>query len=339
MHIASLIGQNLLLNRGKAKDMSLVKWAVFFMSVAFASCSLGQAYPAKAVRMIIPFPPGGSNDVVGRVIASQLSERLGQSVVIDNRGGAGGSIGINAAAKSAPDGYTLLLVSVGYPMSIALGRMTVESMQSFIPVASLGTGPSVLVVPAALPVNSVKELVALAKSKPGALNAGSAGPGSFQHLATELFKLQAGIDIVIVQYKGGGPALTDTIAGQVQLNVGSVIQNLPHVRSGKLKALGMGGHKRIPAMPEVPTFAEAGVAGAEANNWWGIVAPVGTSIAILGRLQQEIGAILESAETRKRFELEGAEVLRLAPTEFMQLMSAETAKWTRVVKVAGIKAE
>jgi tripartite-type tricarboxylate transporter receptor subunit TctC len=304
-----------------------------------AAMAAAQPYPAKPVRLVIPFPPGGSNDVVGRVIAAQLTERLGQTVIVDNRGAGGGIIGINATAKSPADGYTLLLVSVGYPVSIALGRMPAESLQWFAPVASVATGPSLLVVPTAVPVSSLMDLVALAKRKPGELNAGAAGPGSFQHLATELFRLQAGIDIVIVQYKGGGPALTDTIAGQVQMNVGSVIQNLPHVRSGKLKALGIGGPKRISALPDVPTFAEAGLPGAEATNWWGIVAPAGTPAAAIGRIQQEMAAILDSEDARKRFELEGAEVLRMSAPEFARFMAAETTKWTRVVKEAGIKAE
>jgi len=307
--------------------------------ILIALPAAAQDYPARPVKLVIPFPPGGSNDVVGRVIAAQLSERLGQSVVVENRGGGGGTLGINAAAKSAPDGYTLLLVSVGYPMSIALGAMPRESLQWFTPVASVGTGPSILVVPAALPARTVQELVALAKAKPGALNAGSAGPGSFQHLATELFRLQAGIDIVIVQYKGGGPALTDTIAGIVQMNVGSVIQNLPHVRSGKLRALGIGGAKRIAAAPEIPTFAEAGLPNAEASNWWGIVVPAGTPAPAVERLRREILTLLDSADTRKRFELEGAEVLRTTQDEFTQLIATETDKWTRVVKQAGIKAE
>jgi tripartite-type tricarboxylate transporter receptor subunit TctC len=304
-----------------------------------SSAALAQSYPNRAVRLIIPFPPGGSNDVVGRVIAAQLSGKLGQQVVVENRGGGGGTLGINSAAKSSPDGYTLLLISVGYPVSIALGQMPRESIQWFTPIAAIGSGPSILVVPASTPANSVQELIALAKREPGKLNAGSAGPGSFQHLATELFRLQAGIDIVIVQYKGGGPALTDTMAGIVQMNVGSVIQNLPHVRSGKLRALGIGGHKRIAAAPEIPTFAEAGLQGAEANNWWGLVAPVGTPAAALDRVRQELGAILDSEDTRKRFELEGAEVLRMSPAEFSAHISAETAKWTRVVKEANIKVE
>jgi tripartite-type tricarboxylate transporter receptor subunit TctC len=308
--------------------------------LGIASCvALAQPYPNHAVRLIIPFPPGGSNDVVGRVIAAQLSTKLGQQVVVENRGGGGGTLGINAAAKSPADGYTLLLISVGYPVSIALGQMPRESIQWFTPIASIGSGPSILVVPASTPANSVQELIDLAKRQPGKLNAGSAGPGSFQHLATELFRLQAGIDIVIVQYKGGGPALTDTMAGIVQMNVGSVIQNLPHVRSGKLRALGIGGHKRIAAAPEVPTFAEAGLNGAEASNWWGLVAPVGAPAAALERIRHELGAILESEDTRKRFELEGAEVLRLSPAEFGAHIAAETAKWSRVVKEANIKIE
>jgi tripartite-type tricarboxylate transporter receptor subunit TctC len=313
--------------------------AGFLFTLVLGGFAAAQPYPSRPVRLVIPFPPGGSNDVVGRVIAAQLTDRLGQTMVVENSPAGGGIVGINATAKARADGYTVLLVSVGYPVSIALGRMPLESLQWFTPVATVATGPSLLVVPAAMPVSTLKDLVDLAKRKPGELNASAAGPGSFQHLATELFRLQAGINIVIVQYKGGGPALTDTVAGQVQMNVGSVIQNLPHVRSGKLKALGVGGARRLVALPEVPTFAEAGLPGAEATNWWGILAPVGTPAKVVERLQQDIAAILDSAETRKRLELEGAEPLRMVGAEFGQFMSAETAKWTRVVKEAGIKAE
>ena len=316
--------------------MRLLTAVLLLLATALAHA---QAYPTKPVRLIIPFPPGGSNDLVGRAVGAQLAERLGQSVLIDNRGGGGGTIGINAAAKSPADGYTLLLVSVGWPVSMALHSMPEESLQWFVPVAPIGTGPSLLVVPNALPVHSVKELIALAKSKPGALNAGSAGPGSFQHLATELFRLQSGIDIVIVQYKGGGPALTDTIAGQVQMNIGSAVQNIPQVRSGKLRALGIGGKNRLAALPDVPTFAEAGLPGAEATNWWGVVAPVGTPAAVLERLEKEIGAVVESPEMQKRFQVEGAEALRMSPQDFGAHIAAETTKWTRVVREAGIKAE
>ena len=315
-----------------------------FILSLISGIASAQAFPAKPLKLIIPFPPGGSNDVIGRAIAAQLAERVGQGVVIDNRAGASGVIGIDAAAKSPADGYTLLLISVSLPMTIALGRLPEDTMKAFAPIAMLGSGPSVLAVPAGLPVQSVGDLIALAKQKPGALNAGSAGIGSFQHFATELFRLQAGVDFVIVQYKGGGPALTDTLAGHVHMNMGSLIQILPHIRSGKLRALGVGGARRNAALPEVPTIAEAGVPGYEANNWWGMLAPAGTAAsplpsAIAGRLRQEIAAILESPETRKRFEVEGAETARLTSAEFSDLIAAETVKWTRVVKDAGIKAE
>jgi tripartite-type tricarboxylate transporter receptor subunit TctC len=302
-----------------------------------AGAAQADAYPTKPVRLIIPFPPGGSNDVVGRAAAQQLGERLGQPIVIDNRGGAGGTIGINAAAKSTPDGYTLLLVSVGFPVSIALGQLPEESLGWFEPVGTIGTGPSLLVVPSSLPVKSTQDLVAAAKSKPGALNAASAGVGSFQHLATELFRLEAGIDIVIVQYKGGGPALTDTIAGQVQMNVGSAVQNVPQVRAGKLRALGVGGPNRLAALPDVPTFAEAGLPGATAANWWGIVAPKGTPAEARKKVADDLAAVVESAEMRKRFEHEGAEPLQLSAQQFAAHMAAETKKWTRVVRAAHIK--
>jgi tripartite-type tricarboxylate transporter receptor subunit TctC len=312
-------------------------FALLFAMVSNAA--LGQAYPGRPVRLIIPFPPGGSNDVVGRAIGQQLGEKLGQSVVIDNRGGAGGIIGTEQAAKSPPDGYTLLLISVAFPTSIAFNRLPQDVMKSFDPVAMLGSGPALLVVPASSPANSVGELLNLLRQKPGELNAAAAGIGSFQHMATELFRLQSKANFVIVQYKGGGPALTDTIAGQVQFNLGSLVQMMPHVRSGKLKALGVSSAKRNAAMPEVPTIAEAGVPGYEVSNWWGILAPAGTPQPVLDRLLKEVNVILDSPETRKRFELEGAEVLRMKPAEMTSFVAKETEKWTRVVKEAGIKPE
>jgi tripartite-type tricarboxylate transporter receptor subunit TctC len=317
----------------------MIRCVLAFVLCLCAAGAAAQAYPSKPLKLIIPFPPGGSNDVIGRAIGSQLAERLGQGVVIDNRGGAGGLIGIDAAAKSPADGYTLLLISTTLPMSVALGRLSPDIMNSFAPIALLGSGPSVLVVPAALPVESLQDLIALAKARPGALNAGSAGIGSFQHFATELFRLLSGTDFVIVQYKGGGPALTDTLAGHVHMNLGSLVQMLPHIRSGKLKALGVGGARRNATLPGVPTIAEAGVPGYEANNWWGVLAPAGTPGAIAGRLRQEIAAILESPETRRRFEVEGGETAHVSADEFAALVAAETEKWSRVVKQAGIKAE
>jgi len=311
--------------------------ALLFAFFSGAACA--QSYPAKPVRLIIPFPPGGSNDVVGRAIGQQLAERLGQGVIIDNRGGAGGIIGTNEAAKAPPDGYTLLLISVAFPTSIAFNRLPQDAMKSFAPVAMLGSGPALLVVPANSPASSVKDLLELLRRKPGELNAAAAGIGSFQHMATELFRLQSKTKFVIVQYKGGGPALTDTIGGQVQFNLGSLVQMMPHVRSGKLKALGVSAGKSNAAMPDVPTIAEAGVPGFEVTNWWGILAPAGTPGPVLERLYKELTAILDSPETRKRFELEGAEVVRMKPPEFAAFVTQETEKWTRVVKEAGIKPE
>jgi tripartite-type tricarboxylate transporter receptor subunit TctC len=316
-----------------------MKTLLVVLLAVFSSVSFSQAYPTKPVRLIIPVPPGGSNDVVGRAIGQQLGERLGQSVVIDNRGGAGGVIGTNEAAKAAPDGYTLLLISTAFPTSIAFNRLPQDALRQFAPVAMLGSGPALLVVPASSPANSVADLLNSLKAKPGELNAAAAGIGSFQHMATELFRLQSKTNFVIVQYKGGGPALTDTIGGQVQFNLGSLVQMVPHVRSGKLKALGVSSTKRVPAMPEVPTIAEAGVPGYEVSNWWGILAPAGTPAPVLERLYKEINAILDAPETRKRFELEGADVVRMTPPEFANFVGQETIKWTRVVKEAGIKPE
>ena len=316
-----------------------MKTVLALLLAAVSSLAFSQTYPTKPVRLIIPFPPGGSNDVVGRAIGQQLAERLGQGVVIDNRGGAGSVIGTNEAAKAAPDGYTLLLISTAFPTTIAFNRLPPDAMKSFAPVAMLGSGPALLVVPAGSPANSVADLLSALRQKPGELNAAAAGIGSFQHMATELFRLQSKASFVIVQYKGGGPALTDTIGGQVQFNLGSLVQMVPHVRSGKLKALGVSSAKRVPAMPEVPTIAEAGVPGYEVSNWWGILAPAGTPQPALERLYKEIGAILDSPETRKRFELEGADVVRMKPAEFTAFVAQETEKWTRVVKEAGIKPE
>ena len=309
-----------------------------FAAFAFAGMATAQPYPSKPVRLVIPFPPGGSNDVVGRVIAAQLTDRLGQTMVVENSGAGGGIVGINATAKARADGYTLLLVSVGYPVSIALNRMPLESLQWFTPVASIATGPSLLVVPAAMQVNSLMDLVALAKKKPGELNASAAGPGSFQHLATELFRLQAGIDIVIVQYKGGGPALTDTIAGQVQMNVGSVIQNLPHVRSGKLKALAVASKTRFRGLPDVPALAET-LPGFESLAWFGIVAPPRTPGAIVDKVADGVREAIKLADVQKRLAELSAEPMGLTPAETAAFMRDEVERWAAVIRTAHVRPE
>ena len=313
--------------------------ACLLLGAAAARAADADAWPSRAVRLIIPFPPGGSNDVVGRVVASLLGERLGRSVVVDNRGGAGGVIGTDLVAKSEPDGYTLLFISSAFPASASLYKLPYDPVKGFVPVAIIAAGPNVLAVNTNLPVNSVRELIALAKAKPGELNVASAGVGSFQHLGSELFSNLAGIDAVIVQYKGGGPAMVDVIAGNAQLLLGSLVQTLPQIRAGRLRALGVGGLKRSPTLPEVPTISEAGVPGYEAINWWGIIAPAGTSRAIVTRLHKEITALQQSPELQKRFQAEAVEAVQMEPAEFGRFIESETLKWARVIKQAGIRSE
>ena len=299
-----------------------------------------QTYPSRPVRLIVPFPPGGSNDIVARMVATQLGERLGQQVVIDNRGGAGGVLGTDLAAKSPPDGYTLLLISVAYAFGPALYKnLPYDPERAFAPVGILGSGAAALTVHPSLPVGTVRELITLAKAKPGALNYASAGVGSLQHLACALFMIQAGIDVVHVPYKGGGPAMADVIAGQAQIVMPSLIQVVPHIKSGRLRVLGTSGTRRSAVLPDVPTISESGVPGYEAHNWWGILAPAGTPAPVIGKLHKDLTRVLSSRETEKRFETEGAEVVRMTPAEFGRFISAELVKWSRVAREVGIKAE
>jgi tripartite-type tricarboxylate transporter receptor subunit TctC len=309
-----------------------------FVSVLAAAVH-AQTYPTKPVRLVIPFPPGGSNDVVGRMIAFQLSDRLGKQVIVDNQGGAGGIIGTEAVSRAAPDGYTLLLISVAHAFGSSMYKLPYDPIGAFAPVSILGTGPVALCVNAKLPVKSLADLIALARAKPGTLNYATAGIGSFQHLSSALFKLQSGLDIVHIPFKGGGPAMADVVAGNTQIVIGSLIQMLPQIKSGRLKILGVGSAKRVPALPDVPTISEAGVPGYEASNWWGMVAPAGTPKAVIDRLHQELSVILASAETKKRFETEGGEAIQMSSDDFGRFIVSETAKWAKVVKEAGIKPE
>ena len=298
-----------------------------------------QTYPTKPIRLIIPFPPGGSNDIVGRLISIKLTERLGKQVVIDNRGGAGGVLGSDIAAKAAPDGYTLLIASAAYAFNPSLYKLPFDPMKDFMPIAKLGGGPNSLTVYPGFPANSVKDLMALMKQQPGKLLCGSAGVGSFQHLGTELFKVMTGLDFKIVQYKGGGPAMTDQLGGHVQFSFGSLIQTMPHIQSGKFRILATGGAKRASMLPDVPTIAEAGVPGYEATNWWGILAPGNTPQPIVDRLTKELQGILTSDEVRKLFQTEGADVDFLGSADFGKFIATEITKWERVVKEANIKVE
>jgi len=320
----------------------LMLTTVQVMLVLVSGSSLAaETYPSKAVRVIVPFPPGGSNDIVARQVAAELANRLGQQVVIDNRGGAGGIIGSEIAANAQPDGYTLLIASVAfaYNPSIFKSQVRFDPVKSFVPVALLGTGPGALTVSPKLAVNSTRELIALAKSKPGILTYATAGVGSFQHLGTELFRLSAGIDILHVPFKGGGPAMADVIAGNTQITMGSLLQLIPHIQSGRLKGLGVGSLKRNSALPNLPTIAESGVPGYEANNWWGLLAPAGLPVAILRCLENELSSILATPEMQKKFDSQGAEVAYMNSVTYSKFLKSETVKWSKVVRDAGIKAD
>ena len=306
---------------------------------ALVAGALAQDYPNRPVRLIVPFPPGGSNDVVGRLVAMQLSTQLGQQVFVDNRGGAGGVIGTEACATAAPDGYTLCIISIAHAVNPALHKLNYDPIKSFTPISIFATGPNVLAINPTLPVNSVKELVALAKQKPGELNYASAGVGSFQHLGAELFKITAGVDIVHVPYKGGGPAMQDVISGHVKIMFSSLIQTTPFIKSGQLKALGTGGAKRSSVLPDVPTISEAGVPGYVADNWWGLAAPAGLPEALVEKLFAASQAALKSPELLAAFEREGAAPVTMTTAEFGDYIKGEIAKWGRVVKEGNIQSQ
>lgn len=303
-----------------------------------AGAAAADDYPNKPIRLIIPFPPGGSNDVVGRLVAHHLSDKLGQQVYVDNRGGAGGTIGTEVASKAAPDGYTLLVISLAHAVNPWLYKLPYDHEKAFVSVASFGSGTNVLAVNPDLPVHSVQELIALAKQKPGELNYASAGVGSFQHLGGELFKLLAGVNIVHVPFRGGGPAMIDVMGGHTKIIFSSLIQTTPYVKSGQLRALGTGGAKRNPVLPDVPTIAEAGVPGYEANNWWGMLAPAGTSPEIIDKLNKAVSTALDAPELQQQFAKEGASVVKMTPDEFGKYIETETEKWGRVVKEGHITA-
>ena len=312
----------------------------FALLLALSAPAAAQDYPNRPVRLIIPFPPGGSNDVVGRVFATKLAERLGKQVIVDNRGaGAGGIVGTEVAHGAPPDGYTILIISLAHAVNPWLYKLPYDPIKGFTPIAMLGSGPVVLVVNPELPVKSVKELVDLAKQQPGKLQYASAGIGSFQHLSGELFKLTAGTNILHVPFKGGGPAMIDVIGGHTKVMFSSLVQTTPHIKSGKLRALGVGGLTRNPVLPDIPTIAEAGVPTYESVNWWGLVAPAGTPPAIVEKLHREIAAVQDNPEVQQQFANEGASVVKMSTAEFAQHMVKEMNKWERVVKEGGIKAE
>ncbi|HEV2008224.1 MAG TPA: tripartite tricarboxylate transporter substrate binding protein [Burkholderiales bacterium] len=298
-------------------------------------------YPIKPLRLIVPFPPGGGNDILARSVGQRLSEIVGQQIIVDNRGGAGGLIGAELAAKAVPDGYTIFLASIGnLAFTPALrARLPYDPVTDFAPVTLLATSAFIMVVNPAVPAKSVSELIALAKARPGTLNYASAGQGSSLHMTAEIFKLATATDLVHVAYKGSAPALTDLVAGQVQVMFGTMPATLPQVKAGKLRALGVSGARRSAAAPDVPTIAEAGVPGFEVLNWYGIVAPSKTPAEIVQKLNRNLLAVLKSPQMIESLHAQGLEAAGGTPERFAAFIKSEIAKYAKVVKAANIRAE
>lgn len=316
---------------------------IMFAQSAYAQISSpasGQAYPSKPVRVILGLAPGGGADIVARATAQKLGESFGQSFVVDNRPGAGGAVAGALTARAPADGYTIMLVSASFGIAAVLhDKLPYDAVKDFAPIILIATSPQVLVVHPSVPARTVKELVALAKARPGKLNYGSSGVGGSIHLAGELFKLTAGVDIVHIPYKGSGPALTDLIGGQVDLVFSGIISVVPHVKSKRVRALAVTSARRSKVLPDIPTLAEDGLIGSDAVSWYGLVAPAATPHDIVARLNSEMSRALVSPEFRARLAADGAEEAGGAPDQLAAHIQAEIAKWTRVVQQAKIRME
>lgn len=305
---------------------------------AIAAPAFGQTYPQKAIRIVVPFPAGGTTDILARAIGQKLTEQWKQPVIVDNRPGAGANIGAEVAAKSPPDGYTLFGISTIHAINPSLySKLAYDPIRDFAPITNVAATSQILTVHPSLPVKTVKEFIAYAKARPGELNYSSAGNGSQPHLTAELFKTMTGVSYVHVPYKGAPPAMTDLLAGQVALTFATAPSAVPHVRSGKLRALGVSTAARIKALPDVPTIAEAGVAGFEAAGWNGLVAPAGTPAAIIERLHGTLVKIIEEPAMSKYLADQGADPWTMTPAQYGDYIKSEVAKWAKVVKASGAK--
>jgi len=303
--------------------------------------ALAQAWPTKPIRLMVPFPPGGSTDIVARIVAQKLSERLGQALVIENRGGGGGTIGTAAVAKTAPDGYNLTIASTSTHV-VAPGvypKLEYDPIKDFVPIGLMAVSPYLLVVNPAVPAKSLQDLVALARKQPGKLNYASAGVGSTTHLAMEMLKAVSGTYMLHIPYNGNGPAGTAVVGGQVEILFGSLPSLLPHAKSGRVRALVVGTPKRSPSLPDVPTVAESGYPGFDASLWLALMAPAGTPPAIVERLSKELNSLIASAETREALDKAGAEPLTGTPADLAAMIRDGLPKYARVIKAAGVKAE
>jgi tripartite-type tricarboxylate transporter receptor subunit TctC len=305
---------------------------------ACAQCALAQNYPNRVIRLVVPSSPGGGTDIIGRIMAQKLSEQLGQQVVVENRAGAGTIIGNEAVAKSAPDGYTLLMGLSTLAINPSMyAKLPYDALRDFAPISQAVSAPNILTVHPSVPAKTVKEFIVLAKAKPGSITFGSAGMGTSPHLSGELLKTLAKIDIVHVPFKGSGQSIISQLAGEIAANFPSVPTALPYIKADRLRGLGVTTRKRTQALPDVPSIAEAGVPGYEATQWFGVLAPAGTPRAIVERLHQEIIRAVRSAEIKERIVGEGMEVVASTPEEFAAYIKSETEKWTKVIKSAGIK--
>ncbi len=308
-------------------------WLIASTLALAALAAQAQAWPAKPIKLVVSYPPGGTVDAVARIIATPLSQRLGQPVIVDNRGGAGGAIGGDLVAKSAADGYTVLLDASNHAQNPALrSKMPFDTLRDLAPVSLLVKVPNVLVVNPATTIKTVQDLVAQAKARPGEINFASSGNGSAQHLAAEQFSAMAGVRMTHVAYKGGGPALTDVMAGQVPVFFGSLASSLAYIQGGKLRAVAVTGKSRAAVLPQLPTVAEAGLAGYEVYEWNAVFVPTGTPAAVTERLSRELAAVLQDPDVRKRLEATGAEVIGSTPAELDAFRRAELAKWSKLAK-------
>ncbi len=325
-------------HRTKSRKSGVKVVAGVLMAVACAVAG-AQGYPAKPVRFVIPYPPGGASDVTARIIGAKMSEAWGQQVLIENRPGANGIIALEYVAKSAPDGYTLLMANVG-PNAInpvVYAKLPYDAIRDFAPVTLTTKVPQVIVANAYLPVKNIRELIALAKARPDDIVFASGGNGSSNHLAFELFKSMAGVKMLHVPHKGDAQAMTDAISGYVQLTMPTVIAAAPQIKTGRLRALGVGTAKRVATLPDVPTLAEAGVRGYESESWGGVMSRAGTPQATIDRLHAEITRILRLPDVRERLEALGGEIVGSTPAEFSAYLKAEIAKWDKVARAANIR--
>jgi tripartite-type tricarboxylate transporter receptor subunit TctC len=320
--------------------------AVAFLALLLSAHAVAQpvpagasnAYPTKPIRLIVPFTPGGPSDILGRALGQSAGERLGQQVVIDNRGGGGGNIGAEIAARAVPDGYTIFLGTPGILIANpAMGKVPFDTLRDFAPVVLAANMTSIMVLHPSVPARTLKAFIEYARARPGQLTYGSSGNGSASHLGTELFKRAARLDIAHVPYKGAAPAVVDLLGGHLNVMLIGVPVSLPHVRAGKLTSLGIASLQRYPAAMDLPTLAESGLPGFEVANWFAVLAPAGTTAAITNRLNAEFNAVLRTAETRERLLKQGFESSGSTPAEFAAYLRAEMEKWTKVVREAGIR--